>query len=350
MAPLVRLIDKGKCVPIFNVGSTNGTRSHFSAQDYMERGTPDNSLVTTGWLNRYLEATRKATDAPLRGLSAQTLVPRALRGNYPVLAGNNHTTEMDLFANLYSSENMVNMTAREGAAVEKGSRLDDIKAGQARLNVPTPLNSEQTRDVITASGSAAVERIKALDEASKQANDASYPNGGLSSQLAAIARVIKANVGLEVAQADYGGWDHHSDEGGAGGRQASMAGHLAACIEAFCEDLGPRMDKVMVLVMSEFGRTVHENGALGTDHGRGGYMMAVGNMLNGGKYYGTWKGMEDLEGGRFQPVHTDFRAVFAESIIKLFRVDPFQMNIFPGYKPSADAYLNFMKQLKSVEA
>jgi uncharacterized protein (DUF1501 family) len=351
MSSLLPLIDKGQCVPIFNVGSPDGTRSHFSAQDYMERGVPGNTLVSTGWLNRYLEATRKATDAPLRGLSAQTLVPRALRGNYPVLAGNNHTNEMDLFANLYSAQNMVNMTAREGVAADKGSRLDDFKPAQARLEVPQPLNADQTRDVITASGSSAIARIKALDDASRESNDANYPSGGLANQLAAIARVIKANVGLEVAQADYGGWDHHSEEGGVqGGRMQGMVRHLAECINAFSEDLGPRMKQVMVLVMTEFGRTVHENGARGTDHGRGSYMLAVGNMLNGGKYYGNWKDMNDLDGGRFQPVHTDFRAVFAESLIKLFRVDPFAMNIFPGYKPSANDYLNFMKQIKAVDA
>ena len=143
----------------------------------------------------------------------------------------------------------------------------------------------------------------------------------------------------------------HSDEGGAmGGRMATATQHLSECISAFVEDLGPRMEKTMILVMTEFGRTAHENGAKGTDHGRGSYMLAVGNMLNGGKFYGTWKGLADTEGGRFQPVHTDFRAVFAESLIKLFRVDPFAMNIFPGYKPAADAYLNYMKQLKPIDA
>ena len=351
MASLIPLIDKGHCVPIFNVGSTDGTRSHFSAQDYMERGVPGDTLVSTGWLNRYLEATRKATDAPLRGLSAQTLLPRALRGNYPVLAGNNHTTEMDLFADLYNAQNMVQTTAREGVAMEKGSSLEGFKAATARTTVPRPLNAEQARDIITASGSAAVERIRALDKAAMSSNDAKYPNGGLSAQLSAIARVIKANVGLEVAQADLGGWDMHSDEGGAqGGRMTGAVQHLAECINAFVEDLGPRMDQVMILVMTEFGRTLHENGASGTDHGRGGYMLAVGNMLNGGKYYGKWKGLGDTEGGRFLPVHTDFRAVFAESLINLFRIDPFQMNIFPGYRPAPDAYQNFIKQLKPVDA
>lgn len=351
LASLIPLIDKGNCVPIFNVGSTDGTRSHFSAQDYMERGVPGSTLVSTGWLNRYLEATRKGTDAPLRGLSAQTLLPRALRGNYPVLAGNNHTTEMDLFANLYNSQNMVGVTAREGVGMDKGSSLEGFKAATARTTVPRPLNADQTRDIITASGNAAVERIRALDSAAQMQTDGNYPNGGLSNQLSAIARVIKANVGLEVAQADLGGWDMHSDEGGAmGGRMASAVQHLGECINAFVEDLGPRMDKVMILVMTEFGRTIHENGAAGTDHGRGSYMLAIGNMLNGGRHYGTWKGMGDTEGGRYLPVHTDFRAIFAESLAKMFRVDPLQMNIFPGYKPTPDAYQNFMKPLNVAEA
>jgi uncharacterized protein (DUF1501 family) len=243
---------------------------------------------------------------------------------------------------------MVNMTAREGVQMEKGSRLEDFKNGVGRTTVPRPLNSDQTRDIITASGAAAIERIRALQAADNTQNDTSYPNGPLAGQLSAIARVIKANVGLEVAQADYGGWDHHSDEGSAtGGRMAPMTRHLAESLAAFSEDLGARMGKVTVLVMTEFGRTVHENGAQGTDHGRGSYMLAMGGAMNGGKFYGTWKGLEDLEGGRFQPVHTDFRAVFAESLIKMFRVDPFQLNIFPGYKPSPDAYLNYMKQLKA---
>ncbi len=95
MEPLIPLLEAGTAVPIINVGSPDGTRSHFSAQDYMERGAPGNGGITTGWLNRYLEKTKKPFDAPLRGLSAENLVPRALRGSYPVLAGNNRTEQMD---------------------------------------------------------------------------------------------------------------------------------------------------------------------------------------------------------------------------------------------------------------
>ena len=127
-----------------------------------------------------------------------------------------------------------------------------------------------------------------------------------------------------------------------------MLKHVADCLLAFREDLGQRNDKVMVLVMSEFGRTVHENGSNGTDHGRGGFMLAMGNMINGGRFYGTHKDLTDLEGGRFQPVHTDYRNVFAESLTRLFHYDPFQSQLFPGYKGDGSNFLNFAKQLKEV--
>jgi uncharacterized protein (DUF1501 family) len=108
------------------------------------------------------------------------------------------------------------------------------------------------------------------------------------------------------------------------------------------------MDKVMVLVMSEFGRTVHENGTVGTDHGFGGFMLAVGNMLNGGKIYGKHKSLDELAYDRFQPVTTDFRNVFAESISKLFHFDPFRSGLFPAYKGTHRDYIDFAKQLKDA--
>jgi uncharacterized protein (DUF1501 family) len=344
MAPLLPLIDKGIAVPFLNIGSPNGTRSHFSAQDYMERAAPGENAVTSGWLNRYLEATRKPYDAPLRGLSAQNLVPRALRGVYPVLAGNNSTEEMDLFADLYSKKNLVNMDAREGGGDTKGGSLDQLNTREA----PKAISSDATRDLIAQSGANAVERLKALDQVANTENDADYPGGGLSTQLMSIARVIKANVGLEVAQADYGGWDTHSaqDTANGNGHMSNQLGVLARNLVAFQQDLGKRMDRVMVLVMSEFGRTVHENGSNGTDHGRAGMMIAMGGMLNGGKFYGTWNGLKDLDSGRFQPVHTDFREVFAESLNKMFHIDPLKLKLFPDYNPTARSMLNFANEVK----
>jgi uncharacterized protein (DUF1501 family) len=347
LSPLIPMIENGQAAAIINTGSMNPTRSHFSAQDYMERGVPGDIGITTGWLNRYLEMTKKPYDAPLRGLSAQTLVPRALRGSYPVLAGNNTTEQMDLFENLYSTKNLVNMNARSDANDTKGTRLDELNTKDAKQG----LTSDQTRDIISQSGANAIERIKALEKAEGTANDADYPGGGLGNQLATIARVIKANVGLEVAQADYGGWDTHSAQGGAQGGYSNHLGHLADCLVAFNKDLGSRMDRVLVLVMSEFGRTVQDNGASGTDHGRGGFMLAMGNMCKPapkGQYvHGIWKGMEDLDGGRFLPVHTDFRLVFGEALNRLYGIDPIKSKIFPELT-SKTGLVEYLKPLPPV--
>jgi len=350
LSPLKPLMDEGKCVPMINTGSPDGTRSHFSAQDNMERGCTGDNKLLNGWLNRYLEYTRRPYDAPLRGLSAMSLLPRALRGHYPVLAGFNSTEQMAMFEDLYSPKNMVNMTARDEAIGEAGSNLSDRPGAKRQAAVKRGLTEDLTRDIITESGANAIERIKALDKAAATPSNASYPSGGLGGQLSTIARVIKANVGLEVAQADYDGWDHHRGQGGSQGTMSNMLAHLSQCIVAFTEDLGPRMDKVMLLVMSEFGRTVHENGTVGTDHGHGGFMIAVGNMLNGGKVFGTHKSLDvaNLAYERYQPVTTDFRAVFSESLSKLFHFDPFKSNLFPGYKGTGKDYLNFAKQLKEA--
>ena len=347
---LVPLIEEGRCIPIVNVGSPDGTRSHFEAQDNMERGCTRETKTMTGWLNRYLELSKKPYDKPLRGISAQTLLPRALRGRYPVLAGYNDTQDLATFETVYASQNLVGMTAREGGQGERGSRLEDRPRGNEALKMG--MNADQTRDIITKSGANAVERIKALEKAYQTSAAGGYPGGQLGSQLATIARVIKAEVGLEVAQADYDGWDHHRGQGGAFGAHANMLGHVAECIAAFARDLGPRMDKTLLLVMSEFGRTVQENGAQGTDHGSGGFMLAVGNMLKARKdglgVLGKHTGLTEDHYGRFQPVNTDFRTVYAEALAKLFNFDPNQSKIFPGYKAMPETYLDFMKPVKQA--
>lgn len=338
------LFDAGECVPILNCGSPDGTRSHFSAQDYMERGAPGNRLVTSGWLNRYLEMTKKQTDAPLRGLCAEALLPRALRGPYPVLAGGNSTQDMELFEDLYAPNNLINQTARDGAGAEHGTSLDTLNNDPKK---PKQLTSDWVRDVISESGTNAVIRIKALERAMTTVTTGDYPGGHLGHQLRTIAQVIKANVGLEVAQADYGGWDHHSDQGDVDGRHSKMLKYLGDCLAAFHKDLGDRMNKTLVLVMTEFGRTIEENGARGTDHGRGGFMLAMSKSLNGGKMYGKMQPLNQGEEGRYQPVNTDYRAVMAECVMKLFNVDPVKAaTIFPGYKPKASDYIDYMKQVK----
>lgn len=350
LASFAKLMEKGKAAAFMNVGSPNGSRSHFSAQDNMERGTTGDARITSGWLNRYLLATKRGTDAPLRGLCAMNLLPRSLRGEYPVLAGQNRTENMDMFEDLYAPSNLINQTAREGVNAEKGTRLDDLPTGEAGKK--RQLTSEWARDVISDSGTSAVVRIKALEAAMSQPTEGDYPGGGgLAGQMMAIAKVIKANVGLEVAQADYGGWDHHADQGDLDGKHTRMLRHVSDCVAAFLDDLGPRAEKVTVMVMSEFGRTVHENGSNGTDHGRGGMMLVAGGPIRQAKVYGTYKGVADMVGD-YQPVYTDFRAVFAEAVMKVFGYDPFNVQalvkMFPDYKPKPTEYLNYLNPLKKA--
>jgi uncharacterized protein (DUF1501 family) len=350
LKPIASMIEEGKCVPILDVGSPDGTRSHFEAQDNMERGCTKEQKLVSGWLNRYLELSKKPYDKPLRGLSAMTLLPRSLRGRYPVLAGYNSAEDLGEFEEVYSPQNLVGMTAREGGQGERGSRLEDRPRGNEALKIG--LNADETRDIITKSGANAVERIKALEKAYSTANSVEYPKGQLGSQLSTIARVIKADVGLEVAQADYDGWDHHRGQGGVFGTHSNMLGHLADCIAAFTKDLGPRMGKTLLLVQSEFGRTVQENGAQGTDHGAGGFMLAISDMVKanpkGAGVIGQHKTLANLKDDRYQMVTTDFRTVYCEALERLFGFDPYKTRIFPSYKGSNANYLNFMKSMKTA--
>ena len=244
---------------------------------------------------------------------------------------------------------MVNMTAREGGRV-RGSSLadrfkDDNQSGGKIVMRKKLRTSEVARDIIAESGTSAVARIKALKQAlATQKNDVPYPRGGLGRQLATIAKVIKARVGLEVAAADYGGWDHHANQGDVNGRMSTQLKHVADSIAAFNKDLGPQMESVVVLTMSEFGRTVRENGSNGTDHGHGGFMFAVGGPVVGKKVYGEWVGLDKMNRGRYQPVTTDFRSVFGECLSKLFYFDYQKEKFFPKYSSGASKQLGFLKQ------
>lgn len=341
---MMPLFKEGKAVPIINVGSTHGTRSHFDAQDFMERAAPGIKSIQEGWMNRYLRMTRKPTDAPLRGISPTRLLPRSMRGSYPILAGNNDCEKMDLFEELYAQNNMVNKSAREGTTI-RGSRLEDMP-GKAVLK-KEGRTADMARDIIAESGTNSVARIRALKKAlSGQSNSVRYPRGPLGRQLSMIAKVIKANVGLEVAAADYGGWDHHSNQGDVNGKMTNMLRHVSDSIKAFNDDLGDRMDSVLVVTMSEFGRTVNENGSNGTDHGHGGFMLATGGMVKGGKMYGKWKGLEQLNRGRYLPVTTDFRLVMGEIMARLFEFDSYNAQFFPKWKGHHSKQLDFLKQMR----
>ena len=272
-------------------GSPDATRSHFDAQDYMESGTPGFKATADGWLNRAL--TGEPPASPIRAVSLTPDLPRSLRGHNPALA----------IANL--GDFQVRDAAVSGVFQSMyGASTDQVLNGTAR----------ETWDA-----------MRLIQSIQKQpytpAGGARYPNGRLGQSLNQIARLIKANVGLEVAFTDVGGWDTHVNEVGPQphtGQLANLLHDFGDALAAFAADMGDRMADITVVTMSEFGRTVHENGDRGTDHGHANVMFVLGGDVRGGHVYGRWPGLqrEQLYEGRDLDVTTDFRAVLSELVAR----------------------------------
>ncbi len=174
-------------------------------------------------------------------------------------------------------------------------------------------------------------------------NGADYPNGPFGNALKQIAQLIKANVGLEIAFTDVGGWDTHAGEGGAQGQLANRLRDYGMAIAAFARDLGSRMADVTLATMSEFGRTVRENGNRGTDHGHANVMLLLGGGVKGGRVYGKWPGLDSshLYENRDLAVTTDFRDVFAEVLAKRMGIANVAQ-VFPGYDLSEKKRLDLI--------
>jgi len=214
----------------------------------------------------------------------------------------------------------------------------DIRGNQSASAGATfeSLYAEARDRVLGNTGRDAFDAIKMLKNADPSRyqpdHGADYPRSPFGQALKQIAQLIKADVGLEVAFADVGGWDTHINQGSAQGQLASRLDDFARGIAALVTDLGDRMSDVVVLTMSEFGRAVNENGNRGTDHGHGNAMIAIGGGVRGGKVYGRWPGLsiDQRYERRDLAVTTDFRDVFGEVVVRHLGVsDP--RPIFPGY-------------------
>jgi uncharacterized protein (DUF1501 family) len=289
-------------------GSPDSTRSHFDAQDYMETATPGVKSTQDGWLNRYLQARREEAATPFRAVSLTAQLPRALQGSAPALA--------------------VSQIGQFG-----------IRGGQAADMMSSSFESQYAAAadrVLNGTGREAFDAIKMLkgaDPAKYQPeNGADYPRGAFGQALRQIAQLTKADVGLEVAFADVGGWDTHVNQGAGDGQLAGRLDEFGRSIAALVTDLGDRMADTVIVTMSEFGRAVNENGNRGTDHGHGNAMMIIGGGVRGGRVYGRWPGLapERRYEGRDLAVTTDFRDVFCEIVTRHLGVtDP--RPIFPGH-------------------
>ncbi len=288
-------------------GSPDATRSHFDAQDYMETATPGVKTTADGWLNRYLQARRTEHEAAFRAVSLTAQLPRMLQGAAPAIA----MSQLSQF---------------------------DIRAGRGQAGATFESLYAEARDrVLGGTGRDAFDAIRTLKSADpsryQPENGADYPRSPFGQALRQIAQLAKADVGLEVAFADIGGWDTHVNQGSSQGQLANRLDDFGRGIAALVTDLGDRMADTVVLTMSEFGRAVSENGNRGTDHGHGNAMMAIGGSVRGGKVYGRWPGLsaDRRYEGRDLAVTTDFRDVFGEIVVRHLGVaDP--APIFPGYQ------------------
>ncbi|MFL6256954.1 MAG: DUF1501 domain-containing protein [Pyrinomonadaceae bacterium] len=311
MAPLKHLWDEKRMAIVEAVGSPDNTRSHFDAQDYMESATPGVKSTQDGWLNRYLQARPDAKATPFRAISMTQNLPRSMQGRAGAVAMRN-LSDFQLRAGAYT------------AGVQGGFE---------------GMYEQGVEDVLRGTGKETFEAVNFLKKVNpaqyKPENGAQYPNGDFGRAVMQIAQLIKAGVGLEVAFTDVGGWDTHRGQGGARGQLANLLGQFAQGLDALVTDLGPaRMQDVLVLTMSEFGRTVRQNGTGGTDHGHANAMFVIGGAVRGGKVYGQWPGLKDeqLYEGRDLALTTDFRDVFGEVVSKhLGGVD--LKRVFPGYAP-----------------
>ena len=303
MAPLEPFWDRRDLAVVHACGSPDATRSHFDAQDYMETATPGVKSTQDGWLNRYLQARHDDQATAFRAVALSEQLPRMLQGQASALA--------------------VDQIADFGVRGGMGQSFEAQYAAAAdRLLNPVG------RDAFDA-----MRMLKRVDPASyRPANGAEYPRTPFGQALLQIAQLSKADVGLEVAFADLGGWDTHVNQGGAQGQLAARLNDFSRSIAALVTDLGERMSDTVVLTMSEFGRAVRENGNRGTDHGHGNAMMVIGGGVRGGKVYGRWPGLatDRRYEGRDLAVTTDFRDVFGEVVVRHLGLGNAQP-VFPGY-------------------
>lgn len=307
-----KLFEEKELAILHGVGSPNNSRSHFDAQDFMETGTPFDKSNLTGWLNR-AAGLLPVKGSAFRAVSCTNTLPRSLYGVEPALA--------------ISNLNDFNVRERK----TKGNNGTAARSFE-------DLYDHTTAGLLQEKGKETFDAIKMLDGLSKEpykpSNGAIYPVSPLGNALMQLARLIKMEVGLEIGFAESTGWDTHYNQGTANGIFAKNAADLSNAIAAFWNDMGADyQEKVTVMTMTEFGRTVHQNGSGGTDHGRASCSFVLGKNVNGGRIYGQVPllSVANLEDQRDLPVTTDYRALFAE--VAEAQLGNLKENIlFPGWK------------------
>jgi uncharacterized protein (DUF1501 family) len=325
MQSLKPLWEQRHLAAVHACGSPDPTRSHFDAQDFMESGTPGFKATPDGWLNRALAAEdigrphREAS--PFRTVALGNQLPRTLEGRVPAVAIGNVKD--------------FNVGGQNPAAAPISSSFESMY-------------EQSVNAVLHGTGAETFEAVKMLKTADPEkyipAPGAHYPNGQFGDSLKQIAQLLKANLGVEAAFADIGGWDTHQNQGSVNGQLANRLREFSDSIAAFWTDMGEDAENITLVSMSEFGRTVHQNGTGGTDHGHANVMFVLGGRVAGGKVYGKWPGIDksQLYEERDLAITTDFRQVLGEAALKTLGVRNLEI-VFPGADFKDNSFLDFLK-------
>lgn len=307
LRPLKDLWDERTLALVHAVGSPDPTHSHFDAMDYMERGTPGEKSIPTGWIGRHLQTAPWQNESPFRAIGMGGVMQAALRGPIPV-------TTLKSISDFHLQGDVSQLTeirARLESLYNLGSSLDgDAVETFNAVNILDKIDVNN----YTPSGGAA------------------YPETEFGTAMKQVAQIAKAEIGLEVACVDIGGWDTHNQQGQLEGELPTLLNEFSSGLASLYHDLGDRAKNVTIVTMSEFGRRVKENASDGTDHGHGNCMFVLGGGVNGGKVYGQWPGLapENLFDGIDLNITTDYRDVLGEVVEKRLK-NPALAEVFPTY-------------------
>ena len=350
---LLPIYKEGHLGIVHAIGSPDLTRSHFDAQDFMESGTPGLKSTGDGWMNRCSGGLGQ-TDSKFRAVALTQTLPRVLRGVSPAVAlariDDFHVHE-DIAMSEGRGMAMGNKERRPNgrkARMSGSSSAATGKGGTESSAAFEKLYADAAHDMLGNAGRETFEAIEALrlaDPAKYQPREGTtYPRGRLGDSMKQMAQLIKADLGVELAFVDIGGWDHHTTEGSSTGQLANLLRQLGGSMAAFNRDLGDRMNDVVVMTMTEFGRTVRENGNRGTDHGHGSVSFVMGGPVNGGRVYGTFPKLseENLFEGRDVPVTTDFRDLVGEILTRHMGVKDLK-SVFPNYEVKPAAFVGALR-------
>ncbi len=310
LAPLIPHWQSGQLAFVHAAGSTDPTRSHFDAQDYMESGTPGRKSTADGWINRLLGVLPGSGTA----LSVGAVMPRALSGKQPV-------------AILASGKAATRPSPLDRPRI--GNAFDQLYGGNDKLS-DAYRESRQSRKEMMATLSA--ENLESEMQAAN--NGAALPNVFVD-DAGRLARLMRGDPRMRVGFLAVGGWDTHANQGGSRGQLASRLQPLGQGLAALAQGLGPAFADTVVVVMSEFGRTVRQNGNGGTDHGHGNVMWLLGGPIAGGKVHGRWPGLDDgaLYERRDLAVTTDFRDVLSTVVTHHLHIPEQHLaTLFPDFK------------------